>query len=133
MPAICADLAVADDGRRDAAIDELREPFTLHLERGVRLEIGCTGEALVTLLLDRAAVDDFAEAHRLIDEWPARRPDVPAADLWWLKSRAMLAAAERLPDAYAESAREYLWLCETLDARGSLAEARRMVDTGRLM
>jgi adenylate cyclase len=49
-------------------------------------------------------------------------------DLWWLKSRALLAKAEGNPDGYAELARQYLQLCEKLDAGGRLAEARRMVN-----
>ena len=53
--------------------------------------------------------------------------DIPALDLWWLKSRALLAKAEGNSDAYAELANQYLALCERLDARGRLAEARRMV------
>ena len=52
---------------------------------------------------------------------------IPALDLWWLKSRALLAKAEGNSDAYAELTNEYLALCEGLDARGRLAQARRMV------
>jgi adenylate cyclase len=48
--------------------------------------------------------------------------------LWWLKSRALLAKAESNSDAYAKLANQYLALCERLDARGRLAEARRMVE-----
>ncbi len=68
-----------------------------------------------------------AEAHRIVDQWQARRPGIPALDLWWLKSRALLAKAEGDSDGYAELAKQYLELCETLDARGRLDEARRMV------
>lgn len=49
-------------------------------------------------------------------------------DLWWLKSRALLAKAEKDRSAHVELAREYLDLCEKLDARGRLAQARRLVD-----
>jgi adenylate cyclase len=49
-------------------------------------------------------------------------------DLWWLKSRALLAKAVGDADGYAELVRQYLELCERLDARGRLAEARRMVN-----
>ena len=52
---------------------------------------------------------------------------IPAAELWWLKSRALLAKAEGDWDEYAELATQYLALCEKLDARGRLAEARQMV------
>jgi adenylate cyclase len=132
MPAIAADLAIdaARKGRRDEAIDDLRALIALHMDRGVRVEIGCTGEALVKLLIDRGGADDFVEAHCIVDEWRLRRPDIPAADLWWLKSRALLAKAEGDLARHAELATEYLELCEKLDARGLLAEARRMVNMG---
>jgi adenylate cyclase len=131
MTPIGADLAIdaARKGRRDEAIDDLRALFSLHMDRGVRVEIGCAGEALVTLLVDRGATDELAEAHRIVDDWEARRPGIPALDLWWLKSRALLAKAESDWDEYAELASQYLKLCERLDARGRLAEAHRMVST----
>ena len=49
-------------------------------------------------------------------------------DLWWLRSRALLAKAEGDADGHAVLANQYLSLCEKLDARGRLDEARRMVD-----
>ena len=58
----------------------------------------------------------------------ARRPGIPALDLWWLKSRALLAKAEDDSDCYADLAKGYFSLCEKLDARGRLDEARRMVN-----
>ena len=132
MPAIGADLAIdaARKGRRNEAIDDLRGLFALHMASGVRVEIGCTGEALVRLLIDRGCIDDFAEAHRILDSWRLKRPDVPAADLWWLKSRALLAEAEDDSTGYCDLASQYLELCENLDARGRLAEAREMVSAG---
>jgi adenylate cyclase len=132
MTAIGADLAIdaALNGRRDEAIDDLRTLFALHADSGIRLEVGCTAEALVRLLIERGDSDDFAEAHRIVDDWRARRPGIPATDLWWLKSRALLAKAEGDCDGYAEMATRYLELCEELDARGRLAEAHRMADTG---
>jgi adenylate cyclase len=128
MPAIGADLAIdaARKGRRDEAIDDLRALFALHTNSGVRVEVGCTGEALVKLLIDRGATADLAEAHRIVDEWRALRPSIPAGNLWWLKSRALLAKAEGDLGRYAELAKEYLELCEKLDARGRLADARQM-------
>ena len=48
-------------------------------------------------------------------------------DLWWLKSRALLAKAEGA-NGHAKLAKQYLELCEKIDARGRLAEARRMVN-----
>ena len=124
-----ADLAVdaARKGQRDEAINRLRACFSLHMGRGFRSLATCPGEALVELLTARGAVDDLAGAHRIVDEWQAQRLGIPALDLWWLKSRALLAKAEGNSDAYAELANQYLALCERLDARGRLAEARRMV------
>ena len=55
---------------------------------------------------------------------------IPAADLWWLKSRALLAKAEGNSQGYPELAKQYLALCEKLDARGRFAEARQMIDSG---
>jgi adenylate cyclase len=132
MTPIGADLAIdaAGTGRRDEAIDDLRTLFALHMDSGVRVEVGCTGEALVRLLIDRGATDDLGEAHRIVDEWQARRPGIPALDLWWLKSRALIAEAEGDFCDYAELAKQYFACCEELDARGRLDEARRMVDAG---
>jgi adenylate cyclase len=128
MPAISADLALdaARRGQRDEAIDDLRALFTVHAECGVQAEVGCAGEALVTLLIDRATPDDLAEAHCIVDGWRERRLGIPAADLWWLKSRALLAEAEGDSTGYAELSAQYLALCRKLDARGRLVEAYRM-------
>ena len=129
LATIGADLAIdaARKGRQDEAIDELRASFSLHMDSGIRVFVGCPGEALVELLIDRGSIDDLTEAHRIVDQWQARRPGIPALDLWWLKSRALLAKAEGNSDGYAELATQYLELCEKLDARGRLDEARRMV------
>ena len=129
LATIGADLAIdgAPKGHRDEAIDELRALFSLHMGRGSRVFVGCAGEALVELLIDRGGLDDLTEAHRIVDQWQARRTGIPALDLWWLKSRALLAKAEGNSDGYAEVAKQYLELCEKLDAHGRLNEARRMV------
>jgi adenylate cyclase len=134
LPAISADLSMeaARNGRRDEAIDELRNVFSLHMDGGLRAEIGCAGDALVKLLIDRGEAEDLAEVRALLDDWKVRRPDIPVADLWWVKSSALLAQAEGDWGGYAELSKEYLALCEKLDARGLLAEARRMVGTGRV-
>jgi adenylate cyclase len=125
-----ADLAIdaARKGRRDEAIDDLRASFLLHIDSGSRVFVGRAGEALIELLVERGSIADLAEAHLIVDRWQARRPGIPAMDLWWLKSRALLARAEGNSDEYAEVANQYLSLCEKLDALGRLAEARRVVN-----
>jgi adenylate cyclase len=130
LPAVGADLAIdaARHGRIDEAIDELHATFALHMAGGSRVFVGCAGEALVGLLIERGSGDDLAEAHRIVDHWQNRRPGVPALDLWWLKSRALLAKSAGDSEGYAELATQYLELCEKLDARGRLDEARQMVN-----
>ncbi|MFI5507502.1 adenylate/guanylate cyclase domain-containing protein [Mycobacterium sp. NPDC051804] len=129
LPAIVADLSIeaACKGRRDEAIIELRNTFVLHVTRGWRFVAGRAGEALVELLIERSGSGDLAEAHQIVDNPLARHPDIPAMDLWWLRSRALLAEAES-DDSHAELTRQYLALCEKLNARGRLAEARHMAD-----
>jgi adenylate cyclase len=130
LATIGADLALdaARNGQRDQAIDELRALFTLHTGSGSRVFAGCPGEALVELLIERGGLRDLNEAHRIVDQWQARRPGIAAMDLWWLKSLAQLAKAEDNSDGYRELAEQYLSLCEKLDARGRLDEAREMVN-----
>ena len=130
MTSIAADLAIdaARKGRIDEAIDRLRPTFLQHFDKGSRVFVGCTVEALVELLVDRGSVDDLTEAHRIVDRWQARGPGIAATDLWWLKSRALLAGAEGNPDDYVEMSKTYLEFCEKLDARGRLPGAHRMVD-----
>jgi len=43
-------------------------------------------------------------------------------------ARSVGQGAEGNSDGYADLAKQYLGLCEKLDARGRLAEARRMVN-----
>ena len=90
---IQTDLAMdtARSGRRDEAIDELRYLVARHLDRGSRVFVGWPAEALVELLVQRRAPNDLAEVRRIVDNWQSRRPDIPALDLWWLRSRALLA------------------------------------------
>jgi len=122
------EIDAAHKGQPDEAIDALRASFSLHMASGSRVFVGCPGEALVELLIERGSRDDLAEAHRIVDEWKSGRPGIPALDLWWLKSRALLAKSEGDVGSYAELAKQYLTLCERLDARGRVAEARRMVN-----
>jgi adenylate cyclase len=130
LPAVVADLAIdaARHGRIDEAIDDLRDTFALHMAGGSAVFAGCAGEALVGLLLERGSTDDLTEAHGIVDYWQDRRPGIPALDLWWLKSRALLAKSEDDFVGYAELAKQYLSVCGRLDARGRLAEARQMVN-----
>jgi adenylate cyclase len=130
LATIGADLAIdaARRGERDEAIDELRVLVSMYMGGGSRVFVGCVGEVLVQLLIERGTTDDLTEAHRIVDQWQARRPGIPALDLWWLRSRALLAKAETDLDGYAELATQYLSCCEKLDARGRLAEARRIVN-----
>jgi adenylate cyclase len=130
MTSIAADLAVdaARKGRIDEAIDRLRPTFSQHFDGGSRVFMSCTAEALVELLIDRGSARDLTEAHEMVDRWEVRSPAITAVDLWWLKSRALLAGAEGNPDDYAELSKAYLEACTKLDARGRLPEAHRMVD-----
>lgn len=130
LTAIGAELAIdaARKGLLDEAIDNLRASFWRHIDNGSRVFLGGTGEALVELLIQRGSTDDLAEAQQVVDRWQERRSDITAVDLWWLKSRAVLAWAEHKSADYAELATQYLACCEKLDAVGRLAEARRMVD-----
>ncbi len=130
LATIEADLAVeaARTGRRDEAIEELRSLLSQHVHCGSRMIAGRLAEVLVELLVERGAPGDLAEAHRIVDLPQARHPGIPAMDLWWLRSGALLAKAEGDVPGHADLAGRYLALCEKLDARGRLDEARRMVD-----
>jgi len=130
LPAVGAELAIdaARHGRIDEAIDDLRAMFAFHTIGGSRILIGCAGEALVGLLIERGSTDDLTEAHGIVDYWKDRRPGIPSLDLWWLKSRALLAKSEDDFGGYAELAKQYLSVCKRLDARGRLAEASQMVN-----
>jgi adenylate cyclase len=130
LPIVAADLAIdaAHKGRRDEAIIELRDCFRSHARQGFRLIAGRAGEALVELLIERSGSDDLVEAQRVIDNPLARHPDIPAMDLWWLRSRVLLAKAQGDAPGQAELANKYLALCERLDARGRIDEAREMVN-----
>jgi adenylate cyclase len=130
MTSIAADLAIhaACKGRIDEAIDSLRPTFLLNSQSGSRVFVGCTAEALVELLISRGSVGDLTEAHRIVDEFRVRPQDIAATDLWWLKSRALLARADGNPDCYVELSKTYLEFCTKLDTRGRLPEAHRMAD-----
>ncbi|OBK21669.1 adenylyl cyclase [Mycobacterium asiaticum] len=133
LTTIGPDLAMelARKGHPDQAISELRDLVEVQVRGGSRVFEGCASEALSELLIARGTSDDFAEAHAVVDRWQARRPGIPALDLWWLKSRAMLARAEGDASGYAELANQYLAACEKLAAHGRIAEARKMVESSR--
>jgi adenylate cyclase len=78
LATIGADLAIdaARKGQRDEAIDDLRALFSLHMGSGSRVFVGCPGEALVELLIERGGLDDLTEAHRIVDQWQARHSGV---------------------------------------------------------
>ncbi len=130
LTTIAADLAIdaASKGRIDQAIDSLRAAFSQHFDNGSRVFVGCTAEALIELLVDRGSVGDLTEAHRIVDRWRARPQGIAATDLWWLKSRALLARAQGNLDDYVDLSKTYLEFCEKLDARGRLPGAQRMLD-----
>jgi hypothetical protein len=93
------------------------------------LTVGFVAEALALLLLERGSADDLVEASGVVAEWEAIQLPAPnlGLDLWRLKCRAMVTKAEGNDAAYAEVSRQYLDLAERLDARGTIADARRMV------
>lgn len=128
LTTIGPDLAIdaARKGHLDEAISDLRNSVRLQVRGGSRVFEGCAGEALVELLLDRGTADDLAEAHRVVDGWEQRRPGIPALDLWWLKSRALLARADGDSHGYVELAQQYLSACEGLHTLGRLEQAQRM-------
>ncbi|MFG1930995.1 hypothetical protein ACGFK1_10105 [Mycobacterium sp. NPDC048908] len=130
LATVTPDLAMnaARKGRRDEAIADLRESVAVQMAGGSLVFVSCACEVLVELLVDRGTGDDLVEAHRIVDQWRACRPASPALDLWWLKCRALLARAEGRSQRSAELAAQYLALCHEVDARGRLAEARRMLD-----
>ncbi len=122
LPAITADLAreAARRGRREEALDELREVVSSHLASGTWFFVGYPAEALIELLLEQASDGNRAEVRRILDAWRPHGPDTAVLDLWWHRCRALLAEAEGSPAAYAARAR-YLDLCQRLDARGRLS------------
>ncbi|OBF96101.1 adenylyl cyclase [Mycobacterium sp. 852002-51152_SCH6134967] len=126
LTTIGRDLAMdaAGQGKLDQAITELR--VVRAQSKGCSPVFGVVAqEALVELLVERGTADDLAEVHRIVAQWHDERPGAPALDLWWMKSRTLLAKVEDRSDDYVDLAGRYLELCETLDARGRLAEAHR--------
>ncbi|MGV0853162.1 ATP-binding protein [Mycolicibacterium phlei] len=133
LTTIDSDLAMetARRGALDEAIGQLRTLLTRCGGCAVVFAV-VAREALVELLAERGRADDLTEAHLILDQWQRHRPEAPALDLWWLRSRALLARAEGRAAAYAESAGQYLESCERLDARGRLSEARLLAGESRL-
>lgn len=127
-PTIIADLAIeaVRNGVRTQALADLRAAFARYASRGSRVFLGCLGETLVEILIESGVEDELAEAWRIMDQWRQLRPGIPALDMWWLRSRALLARAEGDAIGYAEQSAEYLALCEKLNARGRIDDARAM-------
>ncbi|MGV9803014.1 ATP-binding protein [Mycobacterium sp. NPDC003449] len=127
-PTIIADLATvaALTGDRARALADLRTGFARYAGKGSRVFLGCLGEALVEMLVESGREDELAEARRITGQWPRLRPGIPALDMWWLRSQALLARAADDEPGYADWSARYLKLCEKLCARGRLDAARRM-------
>lgn len=135
LATITSDLAIdaARKGRIDEAIDNLRPTFLRHFDGGSRAYVGCMAEALIELLANRGSAGDLTESHQIVDRWRARRPDIAATDLWWLKARALLAKADDNVGDYVELSKLYREFCQKLSAHGRLPEAHRMVEESLAM
>jgi adenylate cyclase len=131
LPSIIADLAMhtAPDGAVPDAIDELRRLVSQGMANRSMLLVGCPAEALIELLIARGSIDDLREARRVLDQWEACRPGIVALDLWWLRSRALLARADGDSARFGQLAGHYLTVCEKIHARGRIAGARALVET----
>jgi adenylate cyclase len=131
LPSIIADLAMhtAPDGAVPDAIDELRRLVSQGMANRSMLLVGCPAEALIELLIARGSVGDLREARRILDQWEACRPGIVALDLWWLRSRALLARADGDSARFGQLAGHYLTVCEKIHARGRIAGARALVET----
>ncbi|OMC33967.1 adenylyl cyclase [Mycobacterium sp. GA-1841] len=127
-PTIIADLALdaVHHGDRARGLAELRSGFARYGDIGSKFFLGYLGEPLVELLVASGSELERAEAHRILEHWQELRPGIPALDLWWLRSQALLAHADGDVPGGAELSAQYLALCEKLDARGRLDVARRM-------
>jgi adenylate cyclase len=130
LSSISAELAGYATSReeRDEAIDDLRRLLAQGIDNRSMLFVGHPSEALIELLIARATVDDMREAHRILEQWEACRPGIATLDLWWLRSRALVAMADGDPAGFRELAGQYLTLCEKTQARGRLAGARHLLD-----
>ena len=124
-----SDLAreAARRGHLDEAIERLRVQTSMHDSDAPFIYFSCPAEALIELLTERGRAADLQEAHRLIELWRMRKPNAPAMDLWWLKSRALLAEAVGDLQACLGLAQQYLKSCEELGAIERIAEAERLV------
>jgi adenylate cyclase len=131
LPSISADLAIhaTTDEERDDAIDDLRQLVSQGIASCSMLLVGCPSEALIELLIARGSIGDMQEAHLILNRWEVCRPGIAMLDLWWLRSRALMARAEGDSTRFGELAGQYLTLCEKVHAHGRLAGARQLVDT----
>lgn len=126
-PSITADLAIdaVRNGERGQALEDLRSGYARSVDAGSLLFLGYLGEALVATLVEGGSVDELTEAQRIVEQWQQLRPGAEALDLWWLRSRALLARARDDARGYAALSAQYLDLCEKVDARGRFDHAGR--------
>lgn len=129
LPTVIAILSAEEvrTGHHVKAVNDLRANYAECMRRGSRVFAGCLGEALVEILVEEGSTEGLAEARQVVAHWERVRPGIPGLDLWWYRSRALLARASGDEVGYAELSAEYLALCEKLDARGRLDGARAMV------
>ena len=117
-------------GDHDAAISVMRAAVD-HLFREGRLlgwGVPATGVLVETLLVERGADDDVAEAEAAI----SRLADAPADDglvvreIWLLRLRALLARARGDKDAYCDYRDRYRAMATDLGFEGHMAMAEAM-------
>ncbi|WP_158021330.1 ATP-binding protein [Mycolicibacterium chubuense] len=117
-------LEAAREGRRDEAIDSLRELVALHTSGAPLLHFGCPAEALCELLIDRGTAADLREVDDVLEYWRGHGPGTAAMDLWMLRVRALQAAAREHP-THRRLAEEYAASCRALGVPDRLRETGR--------
>lgn len=118
---------------RSALIGTFRPEYRGRL-RGMAQSIGdvlCVGHSaavLVRLMAFRQAAGDLALADEVVSRLEAELAggSEPALQLWPLQCRAVLADAKGDEQGYLEAVTRYRDLAELLDARGHIADARRL-------
>ncbi|HYO01380.1 MAG TPA: adenylate/guanylate cyclase domain-containing protein [Mycobacterium sp.] len=127
---VAADLAaeMARQGRRDQPIDALYATLLEEIDDGNTLFIGYPATELIKLLLARGTSTALTQAHDVLARLVAALDwvDEPAARLWPLHCRALLADAVGDSTDYTVTVGRYRALAEKLDARGHVATAKRL-------